>query len=157
MLRETETVLAVEGVPAARSTAEGRIAELRARIAARDGVQTTPGAPATAISPMGPIILGVGAAMLLSGSITGGLALTWRSEVLSRCEGTRCPPDAEAQASDIETLAIATDVLLFSGAAVAVAGLVLTLVLQETGAEGTRALATCGPAGCLAIVEGSFE
>lgn len=157
MLRDSEAVLSHEGVPDARSTAEERVAELRARIAARDGVEGTPASPAPAISPVGPIFLGVGAAMLLSGSITGGLALAQRSDVVSRCEGTRCPPDARAQASDIEALAIATDVLLFGGAAVAVAGLVLTLLLKEAGADDARAAATCGPAGCVAMVEGSFE
>jgi hypothetical protein len=151
-----------------RRTAEARIEELRARLAAlgsdRDQPSSTSPAPpgltpvaSGGVSPIGPILLGGGAAMLVAAAITGGLSIAQRGDVLARCEGSRCPPDAEGAAADIETLALATDVLWVAGAVVAAAGLVLTIVLRDEPESDVQVVAMCGPTGCRAQLSVSFS
>lgn len=155
MIAETNALAATdEAVHEARGLAEARIAELRARLAARAEGPAASGSES--ISPVGPIVIGLGGAMLIVGTITGGLALAQHEELLARCEGTRCPPDAAADAASIEPLAITSDVMLFGGAAVAAVGLVLLFVLHEGNLEPS-ASAACGPSGCIAVLRGSFE
>lgn len=152
MIADTNATAATDpSTRQARQIAEERIAELRAR-----GVTPRAQEGGGGISPIGPVLLAVGGAAVIVGAITGSLALTHRADAESLCQGTRCLPDVESRASEIAALAMATDVLLFAGAAIAVTGLVLTFVLQEGGAEA-RASAGCGPTGCMALLEGRLE
>ncbi|HJL17954.1 MAG TPA: tetratricopeptide repeat protein [Sandaracinaceae bacterium LLY-WYZ-13_1] len=108
------------------------------------------------ISPVGPIVLGVGGAMLLGGAVTGGVALARRGEVLDMCTGMECPSSARDLASEVDALAVTTDVLLFGGGAVAVVGLVLTLVLTEDDEGDAHASVSCTGTGCIARYAGRF-
>lgn len=152
-----------------RSTALEHIAELNARIGS-DEPETSSndpeGAPAptapdpvptTSVSPAGPIVLGVGGAMLIAGAITGGLALAEHGTITSMCnaETMRCPPDLQERADDLAALSIATDVLLWGGLAIAATGAILTFVLRDGGSDAT-VRASCGSTGCAAVLTGSY-
>lgn len=148
-----------------REETEARVRELETRVsmdaAAAGDASPAPSAAspsdAGGISPVGPIVLGVGGAMLVAGAILGGVTLANRSDVTAMC-GTdmRCPPDSRGLADDVSTLALTTDILLFGGAAAAATGLILTLVLHEPGDTPTAAL-TCSQSGCMAFLQGELE
>ncbi len=121
------------------------------------------GAPATSgggtsPSPVGFIVTGVGAAMMLAGAITGGLALGAESELASNCPNGACPPGYayEGRVSDLRALALTTDVLIPVGAAAAIAGVVLIFVLQDGPSESATASAACASDGCMAFVRGRY-
>ncbi len=146
MLAETsELAEQNEGARDARRIAQERSAALHARGVTSGG----------SISPIGPVVLGVGAAVAIAGAIVGGLALAERESVLSTCVDSRCPPDVERDAAGIEELALAADALLFGGLAIAATGLILTLVLP--GSDRMQASASCGPTRCYATLEGRFQ
>src|SRR5690606_16370056 len=109
-----------------------------------------------AISPIGPIVLGVGGAMMLAGAITGGLALAEHGELTGMCDAQlmRCPAELEARVDDLAVLSITTDVLLWGGLAVAATGAVLTFLLKEESSSTVSA--ACDGTGCAAFVTGSF-
>jgi tetratricopeptide (TPR) repeat protein len=134
-----------EGARRARQDAQERAAALRARGVTSGG----------SISPIGPIVMGAGAAVAIAGAIAGGVALAQRDSVLSRCVDSRCPPETEEDAAEIDSIALAADILLFGGLAIAVTGLVLTFVLPSE--SGMQAAASCGPTGCYAALGGSFR
>jgi len=112
------------------------------------------------ISPIGPIVLGGGGAVLVTGLVLGGVALGQRGSVEERCDtaAMTCPADAEGDADSVATMALVSDILIFGGAAIAAAGLILTFVLTEGDDDASaRVSGVCGGAGCLALVEGRFE
>jgi len=147
-----------------RSNAVEEITELDARIeVAAPEEEDAPNEIASAppeggtISPVGPIVLGIGGAAVLAGLITGGVALAEGDDLRARCGGSVCPDSDQGRIDNVTALSNATDALLFGGAAVAVVGLVLTLVLREgDSAEGPRAAFSCSARGCAASVGGSF-
>jgi hypothetical protein len=107
-----------------RSQARAQIAELESRIGG-------------SISPVGPIIAGIGGAIAIAGIGTGIAALLQHDDIVSQCPDGICPPELADDAETAETLALATDVLLPIGIAAAVAGVVLTFVLTEGGPTAT--------------------
>lgn len=151
-----------ESEPAARvALVRDRIRELELTIAANAPepetseeddapvAPPTPREPETAISPIGPIVMGSGGALLLASAITGIVLAVENESLLSSCEGGVCPTSARERAEGVQGIAIATDVLWIGGAAVAATGLVLTLLLRdEVGEEAPPVTAGCGPAGC---------
>ncbi|MCC6873411.1 MAG: hypothetical protein IT378_03805 [Sandaracinaceae bacterium] len=103
------------------------------------------------LSPVGPIVLGVGGAAAITGVILGGLALAQHGEATARCTGIECPRDALAQMDGAATLANVSDGLLWGGLAVAAAGVVLTLVLRDGAPAATAA---CTGEGCVVMLAG---
>ncbi len=154
-----------------RTQASERIAELNARLeggGASAGPAPSAGEPAagagapsstSSLSPVGPIVLGAGGAMLIAGAIFGGIAIDQRDEFLSGCDasGTTCPTAYRSWKDEIESLSLASDILLFGGAAVAVTGLILTLLLREESASSPSASLHCGAGGCMAFVRGELR
>lgn len=138
--------------------------ELRARVAldapeerAPEGVERSPEAPsAETISPVGPIVLGVGGAMLVAAAITGGVLVAEDGALSAMCPNGVCPTSARATAEGLESLAIVTDVLWIGGAALAAAGLVLTLVLRDEAPREPPVTASCSATGCAVRVGGTF-
>ena len=128
--------------------AQDQIRELDARVG------PTQGGGGTGISPVGPIVLGVGVASMVAGAITGGLALDAEATAEAGCVDGHCPPENEGPAQDAETLAIVTDALLFGGLAVAAAGTVLLFVLTEER-EASVALG-CDGGLCGVLTRGRF-
>lgn len=109
------------------------------------------------ISPVGPAMLGVGGAMLLIGTVTGVAALISRADFVGMCTDLRCPTSARDLGNEVENLALATDVLLFGGAAVVAVGLALTLVLTDGGSSrDPLASFGCTDTGCMAFLAGEI-
>lgn len=109
------------------------------------------------ISPVGPIVLGIGAASVLAGIITGSVALEEGDSLRAECGGSTCPSSEQDRIAQVTALSNTTDGLLFGGAAVAAAGLVLTLVLREGGdEEAPTAAMLCTERGCSISFGGSF-
>lgn len=88
-------------------------------------------------SPLPWIMMGTGAALLVSSAVTGALALREADRLDGVCEsdGTMCPSSERDAIERLKALSITTDVLWSVGAVAAVTGLVLRL----TGALDTRA------------------
>jgi tetratricopeptide (TPR) repeat protein len=108
----------------------------------------------------GWVILGAGAALVVGGAITGGLALSSQGTLQSNCPNRECPPgyDFESEASTGRALAITTDVLVITGAAAVVGGVVLGVVLSAAGGSSAAEHASieCDGTGCRAYVTGRF-
>ena len=109
------------------------------------------------ISPVGPIFLGVGGAMVIAGAITGALTLSSRGDLTAMCTGMACPESSRGLADDVSTLALTTDILLFGGLAVAATGVLLTLLLTDGGSSDTAASLTCTDQGCMAFLAGEMN
>lgn len=107
------------------------------------------------ISPVGPILMAGGGALVITGLILGGVAMGRNGDFESMCP-TRmgCDPALQAQWDETRTLAVAGDALWITGALVAATGLVLTFVLTEGGDDDASAALSCGVGGC--DVRGSF-
>jgi hypothetical protein len=87
---------------------------------------------------LGWTAVGVGAAVAIAGAVTGGLALSKNADIKDACSGGDCPPDWHDEVDRRDRLALATDVLLPVGAAVAVVGvLFLTVFKGEVKSEFT--------------------
>lgn len=143
-IRELETRVSMEASPATPSGSSGSARADRAT------------SPAGGVSPIGPVVLGAGGAMLVAGAILGAVTLANRDELTAMCdEEMRCPSNASGFADEVSTLALTTDILLFGGAAVAAAGLILTLVLRDDAEQPSAAL-SCADSGCMAFVQGAF-
>lgn len=88
----------------------------------------------------GMVVTGVGGAVLVAGAVVGGVALARAADVRDAypksCVGSTCPSSQRAgiedEARPVRTLATVSDVLLISGAALTVTGVVL--LLTKTGA-----------------------
>jgi len=90
-------------------------------------VPTTPRAARASggIHPAAWVVLGVGAAGLVTFAVLGGLALAEDSALASEC-GTACSP---SRAANLETLGVGADVALGVGLGLVAVGVVLALVL----------------------------
>ena len=117
--------------------AQSHIRELDARLLRRgqqDHVQPT----ARSISPVGPVILAGGGAILLSGLVIAGVAFGQDQDNIASCPGRiDCDTALRSSVDSTRELAVAGDVLWIAGATVALAGLVLTLVLQDESDQQT--------------------
>jgi hypothetical protein len=81
------------------SLKEGETRELRLTLEAQPEEEELPSTAAVSASPVWPwAVLGVGAALVTAGAVTGGLSLASASDYQDRCDaGTRvCPADAES-------------------------------------------------------------
>lgn len=138
-----------------RSAALEQITELEARAGTTSPPPQAAAAAGGGISPVGPILLGVGSAAVLAGIITGAVALVEGDGLRATCGGSTCPETQRERVSSVRTLSNVTDGLLIGGGLAALTGLVLTLVLREPAREASAAVA-CDASGCLAVLRGSF-
>lgn len=108
------------------------------------------------ISPVGPIVLGVGGAALVAGVIAGAFSLGLDSDFRNACDDlSMCPTELRPQYDEMRAVSTAADVLLVAGGIVAAAGLVLTFTLTE-GDSPPPVSAACTDDGCVAVVRGGF-
>ncbi len=136
--------------------ARARIAVLPPPATPSPAVAPVPTPSEGAISPIGPIVLGAGGVLLATGLVLGGVALLEDGALGAECPSRQsCPSSLREDYDRIQSLALAGDVLWIAGAALAAAGLVLTLVLRD-GPDSTTARMSCGPTGCAAAVRGTF-
>lgn len=103
------------------------------------------------------LLVGVGGAALVAGTITGLMALGKTSTIEDNCPGDICPPnyDFESERDSASSLATATDVLLIGGGLLAATGVVLLFVLDDDTEQQTLS-AACTPAFCGAHFKGNF-
>lgn len=145
-LSESTTLTDDEHVRDWRSTAISLIEELEARAPTTSAAEVSAPIPESAlsvevesdgsISPIGPIVLGVGGAVLLSGLVTIGVAYGQDQNLVARCpERVGCDESMAGEVEATRTLGLVGDVLWIAGAAVALTGLVLTFVLEDDPGE----------------------
>jgi hypothetical protein len=95
---------------------------------------TEPDEGGSGLHPAGWVVLGVGAALLVGGGVTGGVALSKNGELADSCPDGVCQPGKQGEIDSRDALAMTSNVLLGVGAAAAVAG-VLMLVLMDGDEE----------------------
>jgi hypothetical protein len=102
-------------------------------------------------------LMGTGGALLIAGSVTGAMSLAAHAKLLGECTNMLCPPntsfDWQAESHRGQSLALTTDILLGTGAAIAAAGVGLWYFVDrpriETGsAPGVESSIGCSPGGC---------
>jgi hypothetical protein len=101
----------------------------------------------------GIALTSAGGAMLVAGAVVGIVGLTKRNALLDTCDGTLCPGDARSDADQLDRLALAGDVLLWPGLAIAITGTVLVFTLDAKD-DGRTLSASCGLGGC--VLGGTF-
>ncbi|MEZ4263379.1 MAG: hypothetical protein R3B36_30090 [Polyangiaceae bacterium] len=110
------------------------------------------------------VVTGVGAAMVITGGLTGVIALGKTKDIEKKCPGDVCPAgfDLDGERSSTRSLVRLTDVLLIGGALVTAGG-VTWLLLSGGGGKSETAKksnvvpsAGCSPAGCGGSVKVTF-
>jgi hypothetical protein len=104
---------------------------------------------------------GVGAAVLIGGVVTAGLAMSKEGDLKDNCSNGTCPEEYLATQDQRDNLALATDILLPVGGVIAAAGITMVLVgliqkrnHQTETAVRVRPLPVPGNAGLM--LEGRF-
>lgn len=103
---------------------------------------------------LGVAVTGLGAAMLIGGTVTGFMAISQNAELQDQCPDNVCLPGFESDVNRLETLTTLTDVLLIGGAGVLALGIGLWLWLDndtdEAEAMPVTTTASCTWDGCIA-------
>jgi len=97
------------------------------------------------------VVLAAGGALMAASIPTGVLANNKAKELERECVNGLCDPGAKATRDSGHTMAVVTDVLLFTGAAVAVTGAVLMILKRPKEARESARLqpsVACGPRTC---------
>lgn len=100
---------------------------------------TPPPAEATTSSvqaPVGWAVAGVGAAAMVLGAITGGLAMGDRSSLDESCVDGRCPPGLSDDVDSYNTMRIVSAVGLWGGLGLAAAGVIVVLTAPSNDGSG---------------------
>ena len=103
--------------------------------------------------------LGIGAALLVAGGVTGGVALAGYKRLDNDCTDNVCPVGGDHQETGdrARALALATDVLIPTGAVLGTVGIILLVLSRKKSAEkqvGLRPVLGPGQGGML--LEGRF-
>jgi tetratricopeptide (TPR) repeat protein len=109
-------------------------------------------------SPVGWIVGGVGAALIVAGIVTGVMALDAQSSLDAMCgqDHHSCPAGYESTRDSGQALGAATDGLIITGGIALVTGVVLLFVLDGGSTDAPPVSASCGPTGCSAFFQGRF-
>lgn len=106
------------------------------------------------------VVMGAGGALMVGSLATGLMANAKASELEDECRDDNCPPSLKSTADSGKTLALVTDILLFTGVATVVVGGVLLLLKKPkktAGAEDSpRADVSCSRSGCVGNVSMRF-
>ncbi|MCB9594988.1 MAG: hypothetical protein H6719_19860 [Sandaracinaceae bacterium] len=107
------------------------------------------------------VVFGVGAAATIAGAVVGGLALSEASALRGECDDMgQCLPQVnlDERRDNARTMALVGDFLLFGGGAVAVTGLILSLVFGLGGSsdDAPQASVMCTGDGCYGTIGGSL-
>ncbi len=119
---------------------------------------TGAGSTGSALKTWGWLSLGVGCAMVISGSITGGVAITANKEIDDRCPDG-CYSKHYDEMDRRDNLALATDILLGIGAVATAAGIVMLIVSNSGDEDKDDSVAirpAIGPQASGAILEWRF-
>jgi hypothetical protein len=120
--------------------------ETPARSAPAPALAATPTPPAPVDSwsaAYGPwIVIGVGAALLVSAGITGIMAEHADANFTHQCPSHHdCDPQLKSLQNQVAALGLASDVLLAAGAAITVGGVALRLTIDPAGRDEQRGVA----------------
>jgi hypothetical protein len=108
-------------------------------------------------SPMAWVVLGLGAAGLAAGAVTGVVALSKVHDLSSSCPNNVCTTsEAKSELHSTKTLVTVTDVLLIGGAVVASAGLVWLLWPSSGRTNEVRVGGACTGVGCFGAAGVTF-
>ncbi len=106
------------------------------------GAVPPPPAARSKPSKVGPLVLmisgfGLGGASLITGAVTGGLALNKTDELRDACNNSPCPPAYAEDFDEASTLATVSDITLIVGGVLAAAGAggAIWLALLPTGSQ----------------------
>jgi hypothetical protein len=124
--------------------AEREVKEVVVALGAAPGAVLPPPPPRKTSKAIGPILLmaggfGLGAASLVAGAVTGGLALSKTNDLKEQCGGP-CPPSLQDEFDAANTLATASDVTFIVGGALVLAGAggLIWYAVSTKGAASTR-------------------
>ena len=117
----------VVAVPEESGPEEAKAEEVEA-----DGPADQVGGPAeeegSPLVTAGWVTFGAGAALLIGGAVTGGMVLSIDGDLKDRCEDGVCLESERGDVDKMDSLALATDILIGVGTAAAATGIVLLIV-----------------------------
>jgi hypothetical protein len=95
------------------------------------------------------IVAGAGAAMIVTGAVTGVVALGKTSDIEKACPNDTCPTkfDLEGERSSARTFVRITDVLIIGGSVLVAGGVTWAILAGNASGEKKTGLA-CGSLGC---------
>lgn len=116
------------------------------------------------LNPIGWAVAGGGLALMAGGLVAGILASGARGDLEDNCPDDRCIVgfDLASERKSVERPRLAADILLFTGGATVIAGLIVLFVGKggstddEPEEAGTTADLTCGATGCMGTLRTSF-
>ena len=104
-----------------------------------------------ALNTHGWIALGIGAAALVAGGITGGMALSLNSDLEEKCTDDQCAPEYHDKLDRRDALATSSTALISAGFGVAMIGLLVLTVFapdveeDDDGESDVALLPLAGP------------
>jgi hypothetical protein len=104
------------------------VEEVEKAVEAEEVVEETDDDELSKLKLMGWIGVGVGGAMLIGGGSTGIATMSLNSELEDECVDGQCLPDSHEKLKKRDSLALASDILIWGGAAIAVAGATMLII-----------------------------
>jgi hypothetical protein len=110
------------------------------------------------VATTGWVVAGVGAAVLVAGGVTGGVALSKNKDIEDNCPGGDCEPAYHDDVDSRDALATTSTVLIGVGAAAVVAGVLMLTVFDsdEDPSAEVALLPVLGPETAGAALEWRF-
>lgn len=94
----------------------------------------------SAASPVGPVVtMSLGGGLLIAGAVMAAVAQSRHSFLTEQCPMGRCPPELRDDADELDRAALAADVLVMSGAAAALGGVLWFLLQGDDDEASTEA------------------
>jgi hypothetical protein len=100
-------------------------------------------------------VLGVGAAGLIAGGVTGAIAFTKTNAIKTHCIGIQCPTQYEADGDEANAFATASTATFIIGGVVAATGVVLLVVRPGDAAAPRASVALVAGPGSIGL-KGTF-
>ena len=113
------------------------------------GVGDDGAAHSSPLKPIGFAMLGLGAAGLIVGGVTGGIGLSKQSDLLTHCPQGACPRDTgptyQSEIDTYQTMKTVSTISLIAGGALAVTGIILVVVAPKAKRSPTAIMPLVGP------------
>ncbi|MCP4677283.1 MAG: tetratricopeptide repeat protein [Deltaproteobacteria bacterium] len=98
------------------------------------------------LKTVGWVLVGVGAAALAGGAVTGIMTTVKAGDLKDQCPDQNCPDEGDKELRDsVDTLALTTDILLPVGGAIAVTGAVLLIIGYRNAEKGADNAVSVAP------------
>ncbi|MEM9190230.1 MAG: hypothetical protein AAGF12_13680 [Myxococcota bacterium] len=133
--------------------ASTQVAEVSEHLDRSEGAEPVEGG----VSPVGPIVLAIGGAALIAGSVVGIVALGKTRDFEDACgDLAQCPVALRPLYDEAQAYRLATDVLLGTGLAITATGLLLALFVSHSHTGGPSVAVSCDASFCGATVSGDI-